>query len=149
MWLIDRNDLLHDAAAAKALAALLNENPLREDYAQRLGRLVGLYEQTAMGDNLKVQVALALDNPYVQADMLMLLADDERTDGAIEANYQLGMLTMQTAPPPRLPLLPGLKTPAEYFRTVIAAPPNPWQELASEHLARLTVPPDDEPAAAP
>jgi len=137
LWLMDRNDVVNDPAAAEALAAMLNESPLTGDYFQRLGRLVALYERTRLGDNLKLAAALAIDDPYAQADMLMLLAEDERTDAAVEANYQLGMLTMQTARAVALPLMPNLKRPAEYFQTVIAAPPNPWQGLAREHLARL------------
>ena len=69
--------------------------------------------------------------------MLIWLAADERTDAAVEANYQLGMLTMQTGRAMALPLIPRLKQPKDYFRTVIAAPPNPWQDLARQHLRRL------------
>lgn len=144
LWLMERNDVRRDVSAGEALAAWLNESPLHEDYFERLGRLVALYEQTSLGDNLKLAAAMAIDDPYAQADMLMLLAEDERTDAAVEANYQLGMLTMQTARARALPLMPNLRKPAEYFQTVIAAPPNPWQALAREHLARI----GQEPAAA-
>ena len=137
IWLIEENKILDDPAAAKALAAMLNENPLALNYDERLGDLVSIYEGTAMGDNLTLDVALATPDPYTQAEMLIYLAKDEFTDAAVKANYQLGMLTMQTERARALPLIPNLKKPADYFRIVIAAPPNPWQDLAREHLARL------------
>lgn len=138
IWLIERNNVLNDSAAAEALAAMLDENPLALNYDERLGNLVSVYEGTALGDNLILAVALATPDPYAQAEMLIYLAEDERTDAAVKANYQLGMLTMQTERARALPLIPNLKKPADYFRIVIAAPPNPWQDLAGEHLARLT-----------
>jgi hypothetical protein len=135
LWLIEVNDIADDPAAADALAAWVSESPCQDDYADRLGGLVDAYERTALGDNLKLAVAMAVDDPYMQAEMLIWLAEDERTDAAIEANYQLGMLVMQTARARALTLIPRIKTAPEYFRTVVAAPPNPWQDFAREHLA--------------
>lgn len=145
IWLMDRNDVANDDAAAEALGALLNENPYELEYEARVGKLVGLYERTRLGDNLKLAAAMATGDPYVQAEMLIWLAEDERTDAAVEANYQLGMLAMQTARARALPLIPKLKKPQSYFRTVIAAPPNPWQDLARKHLTSF----GKEPTGAP
>ncbi len=145
IWLMDRNDVANDEAAAEALGALLNENPYELEYEARVGKLVGLYERTRLGDNLKLAAAMATGDPYVQAEILIWLAEDERTDAAVEANYQLGMLTMQTARARALLLTPRLKKPQSYFRTVIAAPPNPWQDLARKHLTSF----GKEPTGAP
>ena len=135
---MNRNNVMQDTEASEALTGLANENPYELDYDRRVGKLVSLYERTSLGDNLKLAVAMATSDPYAQAEMLIKLAQDERTDAAIEANYQLGMLGMQTARARALPLIPKLKRPQDYFQIVIAAPPNPWQELARGHLMRLT-----------
>mgnify|MGYP001488237628 CR=1 FL=1 len=67
-----------------------------------------------------------------------LLLMDERTDAAIIANFELGKLAMRTAEAPDIGrLVKGLKTPEEYFRIVIAAPENPYQQKAAELLASL------------
>ena len=137
IWLMARNDALNDAATAQALAALADENPYQADYDERLGKLVGRHENTKLGDNLKLAFAMATGDPYEQAYQLIYLAEDERTDAAVEANYQLGMLAMQTARARALPLIAKLKEPQKYFQIVIAAPPNPWQELSREHLGRI------------
>ncbi len=137
VWLMQQNKVLEDPQVTEAFRALLNENPCEPDYQERLGRIVGLYENTLLGDNLKLAIAIETTDPYIQAEMLIWLAKDERTDAAVEANYQLGMLAMQTARARALPLIAGLKRPEEYFQTVIAAPPNPWQELARQHLGQL------------
>jgi hypothetical protein len=131
------NDVLDDPVAGDAMAAWLSESPYELEYLERLGDLVDAYERTSLGDNLKLAVAMAVDDPYLQAEILMLLAEDERTDAAIEANYQLGMLVMQTGRARALTLVPKIKTAQEYFRIVVAAPPNPWQEYALDHLALL------------
>jgi len=137
IWLMDRNNILDDAEASEALGALLDENPHGPRYEERLGNLAGNYEQTPIGDNLKLAVAMATDDPYTQAEMLIWLAADERTDAAVEANYHLGMLVKQTARARALMLIPEIKKPEEYFQIVIAAPDNPWQSFAREHLGRL------------
>lgn len=144
IWLMQRNEVLSDTHAGEALAAMLNESPHQPDYDERLGSLVSIYEKTTIGDNLKLAVAMATTDPYIQAEMLIWLAADERTDAAVEANYQLGMLVMQTARARALMLVPRIKKPEEYFQIVIASPPNPWQDLARGHLARLMRRPPSE-----
>jgi len=93
-----------------------------------------------MGDNLKLAVALATPNLYERAEMLILLAEDERTDSAIEANYQLGHLALRTREAPALGLVEKLKNPRAYFQLVVAAPDNPWRDLAAYQLAALKTP---------
>ncbi len=144
IWLMERNDVTKEPTVAEALTAWLNENPHEVNYDERLGRLVSLYEKTPLGDNLKLAVALATSDPYAQAEMLIYLSEDERTDAAVEANHQLGMLAMQTARARALPLVPKLQGPEAYFRIVTAAPPNPWTDVAREHLERLTKEPETE-----
>ena len=144
IWLMERNDVTENPTVAEALTAWLNENPHEPGYDERLGKLVSLYERTPLGDNLKLAVALATSDPYAQADMLIYLSEDERTDAAVEANHQLGMLAMQTARARALPLVPKLQNPEAYFRIVTAAPPNPWTDVAREHLERLAKEPESE-----
>ncbi|MCJ7543212.1 MAG: hypothetical protein MUP47_01395 [Phycisphaerae bacterium] len=149
-WLMDSNDVLNALPSAEALAAYLNCNPRDTHYLDLLSRLAGLYEQTHLGDNLKLAVALACPNLYERAEMLILLADRGDTDAAIEANYELGRLTMRTAEAPALPLVENLRQPEDYFRAIQAASPSPWKPLAEEHLASLarrTASPPASPAA--
>ena len=137
LWLLEHNDVLGDAVSAEAMAAILEANPCELNYCQRLAELAGKYEHTPLGDNLKLVVAMATPNLYERAEMLIQLAKDARYDVAVEANYELGRLTMRTGQAPALPLVENLKKPQEYFEMVTAAPPNPWQQPAWEHLASL------------
>ncbi|MDY6913239.1 MAG: hypothetical protein SVT52_02110 [Planctomycetota bacterium] len=142
LWLMKENNLLDDPPAAEALAALLKINPYEANYRDRLAEIAEIYAETNLGDNLALELAKSESDLYARAENLIKLAADERTDAAIEANYELGRLTMQTAQAPVLGLTPKLKAPDEYFRTVVAAPVNPWQHLAAESLARLKVQPN-------
>jgi hypothetical protein len=146
-WLMSRNGVLNDPNAAEALGAYVDINPKLPDYAERLGRLLSdparNREATSLGDNIKLAVALQTPNVYERAEMLIALARDERTDAAIVANFELGKLAMRTAEAPDISrLVKGLKTPEEYFRTVIAALENPYQQKAVELLDSLQSAPD-------
>jgi hypothetical protein len=141
-WLMSRNGVLNDPNAAEALGAYVDINPKLPDYAQRLGQLLSdpakARESTSLGDNIKLAIAIQTPNVYERAEMLIALARDERTDAAIIANFELGKLAMRTAEAPDISrLVKGLKTPEEYFRIVIAAPENPYQQKAAELLASL------------
>jgi hypothetical protein len=98
-------------------------------------------ERTALGDNIKLAIALQTPNVYERAEMLVQLARDERTDAAIVANFELGKLALRTAEAPVINLVDGLKTPEEYFRIILAAPPNPYQQKAAEMLASMAIKP--------
>ncbi len=143
LWLISQNQVPTNANAAEALAAQMSLNPRRADYHERLAALLGdplrPREQTRLGDNLKVAVAMALPegNEHQKAEMLMLMAREERQDASITANFELGKLAMRTAEAPAPRQMPGLRKPEEYFKTVLAAPPNPYQIEAAELLASL------------
>jgi hypothetical protein len=137
LWLMDSNDVPDDLPSAEALAAYLNCNPHDANYLDRLSALAGLYEQTHLGDNLKLAVALACPNLYDRAEMLIFLAARGDTDTAIEANYELGRLAMRTAEAPALPLVENLRQAEDYFRAIQAAGASPWKPLAEEHLAAL------------
>jgi hypothetical protein len=150
LWLMDSNDVLDDLPSTEALAAYLNCNPLDAHYPDRLSALAGLYEQTRLGDNLKLAVAQACPNLYDRAEMLILLAARGDTDTAIEANYELGRLAMRTAEAPALPLVENLRQAEDYFRAIQAAEASPWKPLAEEHLAALARrAPSSAPAPAP
>ncbi|MFA6134254.1 MAG: hypothetical protein WC869_09605 [Phycisphaerae bacterium] len=137
LWLAQSCDALHDPAAAEALAAYLEASPYELGYFDCLGKLAGAYEQTKMGDHLKLAVALASPNLYERAEMLILLAQRD-SDAAVQANYELGRLAMRTSEAPALPLVPNLKKAQAYFEIVASAKPNPWQAIVREHLAILS-----------
>ncbi len=141
-WLMSRNAVLNDPNAAEALGAYVDINPKLPDYAQQLDRLLSdpakARECTSLGDNIKLAVALQTPSVYERAEMLMILARDERTDAAIVANFELGKLAMRTAEAPDISrIVKGIKKPEEYFRIVIASPENPYQPKAAELLAGL------------
>jgi hypothetical protein len=141
VWLMERNHVLTDANSAEALGAYLELNPKQPDYYRRLTGLLSdttrKREATAMGDNLKLAVALNTPNLYERTEMLIQLAKDERTDAAITANFELGLIALKPAEAPARPLMTDLKTAEEYFRIIIAAPPNPYQQEAARLLASL------------
>ena len=96
-----------------------------------------------MEDNLKLADALARRSRYRQAEALIELAKYRLTDAAIEANFALGRLAMQSAAAPALPLI--VDKPEEYFKAVVAARENPWQVRAAKHLAWLKAQPKAKP----
>lgn len=136
VWMIKMNNVLDDAANARALAGYLQADPYGlspKAYYSLLCRLAMEYEATDLGDNLKLAVATA--GGERNADQLVVLAQQQREiDAAIEANFRLAQLTIQN---PSLSTLPGMKTPREYLELVKAAPPNPWTEWAGEELRIL------------
>jgi len=145
IWIIDQNALLDDPRAAEAFAEYLRLNPNAfargDEHFERLCELAGRYEDTRFGDNLRLAVARAESDPYEEARALVQLAR-ETTDAAIEAHFQLGRLTMQL---PVLGLLEGVREPQQYFEIVVAAPPNPWQDLARQRLKLLAAGPAETP----
>ncbi len=140
-WLMSQNKVLDDPNAAEALGAYLDINPKAPDYYQQLSKLLGdpekAREQTSLGDNLKLAVALQTPNIYERAEMLITLARNQRTDAAIVANFELGKLAMRTAEAPAIGLVNGLKKPEEYFRIVIEAPKNPYRKKAIKLLGDI------------
>ena len=138
LWLIEQNDLLYDGESAAALAKLMSIDPNQADYGERVAELLDStdpdYENTRMGDNLKLEVAKASPDIYdKRAGMLMSLAHGT-SDAAVQANYELAMLLMHK---PVLRLRPGILDSVTYFQRVAQGPPNPWTKLAAEQLARL------------
>ncbi len=146
-WTIDRNDVLTDARCAQALARLTGANPYRHQYDAEIKALATApdYAQTKMADNLQIAQAKLHRNVYDRAEALKAIAADQRTDAAIEAFYELGRISMQTASARVIRLL--LNRPEEYFKIVIAAPRNPWQGRAAENLLWLgsTAPAEQKP----
>jgi len=138
LWIVKENDVLADAGSAEALAAWLNVYRRGRNCARRLGELAGRYEQTRMGDNLKLAAAMTNPDLYERAETLIVLAESKPpTDASIEANYELARLTMGTSEAPALGLIEGLRTPEAYFKAVLAARPNPWQPMAGRLLESL------------
>jgi hypothetical protein len=137
LWLSEQNGAARDPNAAAALGALLATDPRLVGTARhfrQLKRLAGAYEGTALGDNLKLCVALANPHPSRRLEQLLILAG-QRTDmdAAVRANYELGLMVLRR---PALSDRDDVKTAAEYFRAVRAAPPNPWTALAAEPVPR-------------
>jgi hypothetical protein len=147
IWLMEQNGVLKDPNSAEALGAYLDVNPKLPDYDKRLADLLNdtarKRESTPMGDNLLLAVALHTPDPYKRAEALVALAKDERTDAAIEANFELGKLALNTADARAIGLTVGLRTPEQYFKAVIAARPNPYQQKAAELLAALAARPKE------
>jgi len=150
-WLIDANEVIAawsravesndeqtKAAAGKlvlALGSFVTLDPDGRDYAGRLGTLAGQFENTNLGDNLKLAFANTSKDPYERAFALIPLAKVRPpTDAAIQASYELGILATGTADATAVPLIKDLLKPEEYFKLVIAAPDNPWKPLAQERL---------------
>ncbi|MBN1943688.1 MAG: hypothetical protein JW849_10390 [Phycisphaerae bacterium] len=138
-WRIAQNDVLKDPRCARALASLTALNPYEPEYARNVKRLArkAEYRDTPMADNLRMAVAKLRADPYDRAEAMLPLAADQRTDAAIEAHFELGRTTMQTAQARAISLIEGIGPPEAYFRIVVAAPPNPWQDQAKENLRWL------------
>ena len=138
LWMIERNDLLEDARCGEAMAAYLAVDPQTmsaPQYYDRLAQLAGKYEDTALGENLKLAVAMATTDPYERAEQLVLLADQRGDiDAAIEANFHLGALAIRGH---RLGLPETVQNPEDYLERVTKAPPNPYQAAAGQQLRRL------------
>lgn len=151
-WMIDRNALLEHPRAAEAMGRLLSADPAAltgEAWLAHVSNLAGEYEDTPMGENLKLAVALATSDPSQRIEQLLPLAQQRGdTDAAIEATFELGRLVLEQ---PSLTHRDGVEPAGEYFDRVIKAPPNPWQTAARQRLAWLRSRPqgdDSEPADA-
>lgn len=140
IWLMAQNNVLTDKRSAAALADYLKLNSQATDYLNRLEELAGRYENTEMGDNLKLAVAQGTADRHQRAQMLIQLAENKTTDAAIEANFALGRLAMNTAQWPELQLIEKLKRPEEYLKAIIAARDNPWQRRSASLLALIVCP---------
>lgn len=125
----------------KALAAYLQIDANAVDskeYRRSLAGLIDQFEGTNLGDNLTLAWSNASPNPYERARALIPLAEVRPpTDAAIQASFELGILTSGTAGAAALGLVENIRKPEEYFKLVIAAPDNPWKPLATERLAWL------------
>ncbi|MCD4823126.1 MAG: hypothetical protein K8S55_00835 [Phycisphaerae bacterium] len=138
LWQIEQNNVLKDSRCAVAMARLLDNNPYAPGYAYTLKALAAdqAYRNTKMAGNLRLAVAKLKTDLHDRANAMKAIADDERTDpdAAVEAYYELGRISMQTASAPTIRF--QLKEPEYYFKIVIAAPPNPWQSRAAKWLTR-------------
>jgi hypothetical protein len=147
LWLIEGNAIRlrtetptrDDTQPARALASLLALNPHDPEYVLELYRLMydKTFGKTQLADNLQMEVAKQQNTLKARVETLLDIAKDERTDAAIEANYELGRIAMQTSRAAVLPEHLTLQPAANYFRRVVAAPGNPWQEEARRNLRWL------------
>ena len=138
LWLMGQNRVLEDANAAKALAEYLDANPIAmtaDRHLARLSILAGKYENTRLGENLKLAVAKAMPDLKRRIEQLVLLAEQsDDLDAAVEANYELAQLTLRGRD---LQKQKGIKSPREYLEIVKAAPPSPWTTKAARCLRML------------
>lgn len=137
LWKINDNDVLTDPNSARGMARLLSISPHSENYPQQLKKLAANpdFSKTKMTDNFQMALAKAIRNPYERADALKKLTEDELTDTAIEAYYELGRISMQTAGARIIAL--ALDSPEDLFGKVVEARPNPWSTRAKNNLAWL------------
>ncbi len=144
LWLIEQNQVLQDESAAAVLAAYMNLNPYSRNFGRDLRRLIRAEGddperpdpgKTPLADNLELALALSFSDNVLRARRLVELAGG-LTDAAIQANYELGRLQFQARQLQER--VPGLKSARYYFNLVAhEAPPNPWQDVAGQHLKWL------------
>ncbi len=139
LWLIDQDNMLADANAARAMSACLQVNRFAQEpnahYAQ-LASLAGQYKDTRFATQLAVTCALAISDPNRRADELVMLAMQKQdSQAAIEANFELGQLVLRE---PSLCRRPDIKSPLAYFQAVTNGP---WKDLAVERLRVLAATP--------
>ncbi len=127
IWLVDENHVAQDAPARQALGELLRASPNKECYAEQLNELGLRYENVSICDTIRIAMAVCACDAD-KAPLLISVAQQPQSSAAIEANYELGLLSS------RLGDFPGRRKPADYFNLVLQAKPNPWQPLAREQL---------------
>jgi hypothetical protein len=149
LWVItwEDNRVLQDPAAARILARLLAVNPYLGGYRQRLRELLEQPDvaESNLADNIRLAIAKLEPDLWDKADALLEVAADERTDAAYEAYFQLGRIAMMPGIAPTIGL--KLEEPAVYFKKLLDAKQNPWQQKAKEnidYLFSVTVPAEKE-----
>jgi hypothetical protein len=135
LWVIDQVHVQHDAASAQALRDWQRLAPSAPDYAEQLNKLLTSCFNTNMADILRLALALADRDVDRRMTILAALANQPKSPAFVQANFELGELTLRLAKP-RV----GLKTAKEYFQTVADAGDTPWQDQAELRLSSLTAP---------
>ncbi len=143
-WLMESNRVLTDPNAAAALVDYLNVNPHADARLDSLQARAERHAGTPLASNWALLLAERNDDLYRRARAIQRVAEGwrEDPDAAMEASYELGLLTLRE---PILRLLPGIDGPQAYFRRVQEGPPNPWHELAAQRLEILQSRGDREP----
>jgi hypothetical protein len=132
-WLMHTNDIFFNTRAAEAFAAGMQVDPRSPSARPRYRALAAQYADTPVADDLRVAAAIALRDSYARAEELIPLAEARAMgDAAIRANYELGQLVARTE---ALRLDENVHEPNVYFRRVVEAPENPWQQRAEVWLA--------------
>jgi hypothetical protein len=136
IWLMESNRVLTDANAATALADYLSVNAHADVRLDSLQARAERHAGTPLASNWKLLLAERTDDLYLKARAIHAVAESwrEDQDAAMEASYELGLLTLRE---PILRLLPGIDAPEVYFRRVREGPPNPWHDLAAQRLEML------------
>lgn len=136
-WLLNDNDILSDPLSTLAMAKLLSINPCSPNYAREVKRLASdeTFRNTPIWDNLQLAVAKLNPNPYDRAEAIAKISAKPHSDAAIEANYELGCLSMQKANASFIRLV--LKEPEYYFTVVVSERFNPWMAKAAKQLEWL------------
>jgi len=142
IWLIDRNLVLDKPEVAEALAALMRADPTADDLHEVYQKLAQTYGQTDLADNLRLAVAMATPDLDRRIERIAAVAETPG-DAAIRAWYELGRFLMN---PAAARWIDDLGAPAVWFARVIEAAPNPWHELAAQHVVQLESPTTEGPA---
>jgi hypothetical protein len=135
LWVIDQVHAEHDAPSAQALRDWQRLDPSAADYAEQLNKLLASCFNTNMADILRLALALADRDVDRRMTILAALANQPKSPAFVQANFELGELTLRLAKPRA-----GLKTAKEYFQTVADAGDTPWQDQAELRLGSLTAP---------
>ena len=136
IWYIKNNQANLNSDDAFALSKLLNINPCQSNYYKVLTVLAKdpQTKSTKIAGNIALRLAEA--NPIfankITALKTVAKEASSDTDAAIEANYILGAMSLQISKRNRKKF--KLKSPAYYFKIVLAARENPWQSVAKQLL---------------
>ncbi|HPS52477.1 MAG TPA: hypothetical protein PLK08_02895 [Phycisphaerae bacterium] len=136
-WMLNDNDILSNPKSTLAMARLLSINPCSPNYVREVKRLAAdeSFRDTPIWDNLQLAVAKLNPNPYDRAEAIARISAKPHSDAAIEANYELGCLSMQKANASFIRLV--LKEPEYYFTVVVSERFNPWLAKAARQLEWL------------
>jgi len=133
--LINLNMLRDDPFGVDILTAWLNIDPTSLEAPELYEHLARLHRDTPLGDNLRLAAALAEPDRVERARKLLPLVNVQKpTDATVEAAYELALIQAEGVTD-----LEGILPAEVYLRSVIAAPKNPWRDLAAKRLKLILI----------